>query len=351
MAMTMPQGLEVESLAEDIKRLLKVGGRLYMAIANETLAKHGRAGEMPIRYGLRYYGHWRGTDMREAHHALGLPIDMKSLITCWDSASVFILKDRADTKPNYKPYDTRFDVHVCPASEAWKEAEFHQWGHVYCDEFHQACASSYHPDGNVVIPENMMKGDDHCHFQWIMPPDAQRLELGAPSELGKRLARDYQATSDVEGAWQALKRTNRLVGGRYISHARAIIEKFGDDGRDTVRRGLRSWGRLRGEHLRKEHEAKGIARDALGFMRRHDMPFATVWDMHEKVATENEFVAEIRETPHDEAWRDMRATELGPLWYEESYAAMAEAYSPGATARWTRLMCRGDAVSEIHVKF
>ena len=54
-------------------------------------------------------------------------------------------------------YDTRFDVHLCPTSMAWKEDDFHQWGHVYCDEFHQVCASTYHPDGNVVIPRNLIK--------------------------------------------------------------------------------------------------------------------------------------------------------------------------------------------------
>ena len=74
---------------------------------------------MPVRLGLRAYGHWRGTEMREAHHALGLDINMRNLILCWDSASVSIVKDREDTAPDYRPYDTRFDVHLCPASMPW----------------------------------------------------------------------------------------------------------------------------------------------------------------------------------------------------------------------------------------
>ena len=152
MAMTMPQGLRLEPMVADIQRLLKVGARMYMCMTRATLDRHGRDGEMPVRLGLRAYGHWRGTEMREAHHALGLDINMRNLIQCWDSASVFIVKDREDTAPDYKPFDTRFDVHLCPASMAWKEDDFHQWGHVYCDEFHQACASNYHPDGHVVIP-------------------------------------------------------------------------------------------------------------------------------------------------------------------------------------------------------
>jgi hypothetical protein len=355
MPMTMPQGLRLEPMVEDIQRLLKVGARMYMCMTRATLEKHGRDGEMPVRHGLRAYGLWRGREMREAHHALGLEINMASLIQCWDSASVFIVKDREDTAPDYKPYDVRFDVHLCPAALAWKEDDFHQWGHVYCDEFHQACASAYHPDGHVVIPENMMKGDDHCHFQWVMPPNAERLELGEPTELGRRLARDYQAESDIEGAWQALKRTNRLIGGRYVTAARVLVERFGDDGRDTIRRAMRSWGRLRGEHLRREHDEKGIERSPVSFMHHHDLPFGIVWDVDEEIADDGTLLARIHDTPHDEAWRDLDgadlgvAADLGTLWYEESYAAMVEAYLPGARLEWTRQMCRGDAVTELRI--
>ena len=251
MAMTMPQGLSLDPLVVDIQRLLKLGAQMYMCMTQATLDRHARDGEMPIRLGLRAYGEWRGQEMRAAHHAMGLEPNMRNLITCWDSASVFIVKDRQDTHADYKPYDTRFDVHLCPAAQAWKEADFHQWGHVYCDEFHQACAASYHPDGHVVIPLNLMKGDDHCHFQWVMPPTARTLDLGEPTELGHRLARDYQARSDVEGAWQALKRTNRLLGGRYATAAQVLIERFGErDARDTITNAMQNWGRLRGEQLR-----------------------------------------------------------------------------------------------------
>ena len=351
MAMTMPQGLRLEPMVADIQRLLKVGARMYMCMTRATLDRHGHDGEMPVRLGLRAYGHWRGTEMREAHHALGLDINMRNLILCWDSASVFIVKDREDTAPDYKPYDTRFDVHLCPASMAWKEDDFHRWGHVYCDEFHQACASTYHPDGNVVIPENLMKGDDHCHFQWVMPPDAQKLGLGEPTELGKRLARDYRAESDIEGAWQALKRTNRLVGGRFVTAARVLVDKFGTEGVETIRDAMRRWGRMRGEHLRVDHEKAGIPVSPASFMRHHDLPFSTVWDIEEIEADDDCFQALVRDTPHDEAWRDMDTEPvLGPIWYECSYAAMCEAYLPNARLEWKRLICRGDDTNEIRIE-
>lgn len=350
MPMTMPQGLTIPSLVDDMKRLLKTSARMYMSLARATLDQYGRAGELPVRYGLRAYGAWRGLEMREAHHAMGLDINMKNLILCWDNASTYIVKDAMDEGATYRPNDTRFDVHLCPAAQAWKEAEFHQWGHAYCDEFHQACASSYHPDGNVVIPINLMKGDDHCHFQWIMPPEAQKLDLGEPTELGRRLARDYEANSDIEAAWKSLKRSNRLVGGRYATAARVLVEQFGSDGEDTIRAAMRAWGALRGDILRREHLAKGLPVDLVSFLHHHDFPYPTVWEVHEHVATARKVVVEIGATPQDEVWQDLGAGALAAHWYRESYPAMAEAYLPGSRARWPRLACLGDSASELQIE-
>ncbi len=350
MAIVMPNDLAMDEMIAAMKRLLKTSARMYMYLTKETIERFGRPGEMTIRYGLRAYGKWRGLEMRAAHHAMGLEINMKNLIGCWDNASTYIVKDRMEAEGQYLPFDTRFDVHYCPAAEAWQEAEFFQWGHVYCDEFHQACASTYHPDGNVVIPQNLMKGDDHCHFQWIMPPNAQPLDLGAPTELGMRLARDYHAETDLEAAWRSLKRSNRLVGGRFYTHASVILERHGEEGRQVILEALARWGAERGARLRGEHEAQGIAPSIEAFVRMHDMPAKFVWRHEIRVIAPGHVEVDIAETPHEEAWEDLGAIEIGRLWYEGSYPAMAQSYLPGLTARWTRLRSRGEPVNTLELK-
>jgi len=290
----------------------------------------------------------RGIEMRQAHHALGLEINMKNLIGCWDNASTYIVKDEMEKDGKFEPFDSRHDVNYCPAAEAWHDAEFFQYGHMYCDEFHQACASTYHPDGNVVIPQNMMKGDDHCHFQWIMPPNAKTLELGAPTELGLKLARDYGGSSNIEAAWRSLKRSNRLVGGRFHSHASVILDRHGDEGREVILEGLQAWGAERGRLLRKQHEEDGIEVSLSNFIRYHDMPSAFVWRQNVTVDA-NGAVIEIAETPHDEAWEDLEAIDMGELWYEGSYPAMAEAYLPGLTAFWTQLKAKGAPANRLQL--
>jgi hypothetical protein len=349
MTMTMPNDVTVEDLVLSAKRLLKASARMYMHLTKATIERFGRPGELTVRYGLRAYGAWRGIEMREAHHALGLEINMANLIGCWDNASTFIEKATLQETGTFKPFDARHDVHYCPAAEAWQDAEFFQWGHVYCDEFHQACASTYHPDGNVVIPINMMKGDDHCHFQWIMPPDAQKLDLGEPSPLGQRLARDYRAGSEIEDAWLAVKRSNRLVGGRFFTIARVLLERHGEEGMVALKEAMARWGAERGRLLRLEHEAAGITPSLASFVEHHDLPCREVWQTREVVTEPGHVVIDIAATPQDEAWQDLNGVELGGTWYEEAYPAMAAAYLPGATARWTKLKSRGDAVNRLEL--
>ncbi|MFO0997312.1 MAG: L-2-amino-thiazoline-4-carboxylic acid hydrolase [Alphaproteobacteria bacterium] len=345
----MPNDITKEQLIAAMDRQLRIQGRLYMYLAKETIGRFAQEGEMTVRLGLRALGRWRGLEMRAAHHALGRPINMQTLAQCWDNASTFIVKDALEANGRYRPHDVRFDVPYCPASEVWKEGGFHQWGHVYCDEFHQACASTYHPDGNVVIPINMMKGDDHCHFQWIMPPEAEDLGLGKPTAFGEKLARDYKPQSELEDAWMSLRRSNRLYGGWFISLATAALERHGAEGRAAVTAALETWGADRGRRLRKAHLDEKITPSAANFIRYHDLPAREVW--RTRIVEEHgaRTVIEISESPQDDALADYDAGALGDLWYEASYPAMVGAYLPGSTVRWLALRGKGGDTNRLEI--
>jgi len=347
--LTMPNDLALADVVESMDTVLRSQARIYMHLARVATERFGREGERSIRLGLRAYGHWRGREMQEAHHALGRPIDMETLMRNWDNASTYVAKDTIADEGRYTPNDVEFDVYHCPAAQAWKDGEFHQMGHWYCDEFHQAAARTYHPDGNVTIHENLMKGDDHCHFRWIMPPAAAAHDPGATTALGTRLADDYRAASEIEGAWKALKRSNRLLGGHFFTCAAPIIERHGEPGRQAVRQALEDWGAERGRLLRRRHEEQGRAVSLESFIAAHDLPARLIWPVREIESGPHRVVVEIDETPQDEAFADSDAMDLGRLWYEASYPAMAGAYLPGATAAWTRLRSRGDATNRLEL--
>lgn len=326
-----PEQIDVEEAKPALRDLLQAGSRLYMHFANATLAEFGERGGMTVRQHLREYGKWRGTEMREAHNALGLPINMETLNRCWDSASVFIIKGDIETKGRYTPYDVIYQVHDCPAADVWRAEDFHRWGHVYCDEFHQACASTYHPDGNVVIPINMMKGDDHCAFRWIMPADARVIEPAPPSPLGEKLAAYYRAETPGRAIYDAMIRTSRLIGGRYWTMASALFELHPEDRAEAVlRRFLRSWAEQRGHVCRERQLSRGKPLTDPHLLAGLDFAPDYVWDFAIATASDVDVEIAIDWTPLDDAWRDLQVGRLAEVFWQESLPAFLSAYQPGS---------------------
>jgi len=177
----------------------------------------------------------------------------------------------------------------------------------------------------------MMKGDDHCHFRWLMPPNATISERGEPSELGERLSDDYRATSEVEAAWKALKRSNRLLGGNF---SLAPSPSCSAMARKGVRLCVTPW----------QLGVPNVIRYLPSVMsKKASRP------VREVEVTTTKVIVEIDETPQDEAFEDSKHSELGSLWYQHSYPAMAAAYLPGATAQWTRLRARGDETNRLEL--
>jgi hypothetical protein len=341
--------VDLEKARESLNGLLGIFGRLYMHFTNSVLEMSGQYGEMTVRAHLRQFGHFRGTEMREAHHAMGKPIDMQSLTCFWDNASTYIIEDDMDAG-TYSPYDSAFDVHFCPASIAWKSAGFHRWGHAYCDEFHQACASTYHPDGNVVIPINMMKGDDHCAFRWIMPATARQLELGEPTELGRRLAATYEQATPEQGAVNVMRRTLRLVGGCYMTIVNPLRERHNAEEADQILRNtLTVWARERGELMRADHQKRGIEITPANLVREMDFCASYIWDMTDEIADDGTYIAVVRDTQLDQVWADYNLGPEAALFWEITLPALAEGYDPDLRVEIPRLRQRGDEVMEIRI--
>ncbi|MFT4038252.1 MAG: L-2-amino-thiazoline-4-carboxylic acid hydrolase, partial [Thermomicrobiales bacterium] len=271
-------------------------------------------------------------------------------LTCfWDNASTYVIHDDMDAG-TYTPTDSAFDVHFCPAALAWKDAGFHRWGHAYCDEFHQACASTYHPDGNVVIPINMMKGDDHCAFRWIMPSTARPLDLGEPTALGQRLARTYEQATDEEGAMNAMRRTSRLVGGCYLAMVQPLRERHAPEVADAILRDfLTIWAAERGELMRADHQARGIAVTPANLIREMDLCAGYIWDMEDEVSAEGGYAAEIRSNPIDTAFADYTLGADAPRFWEATLPALAGGYDPGLRVELAQSAAGGPGTWRVRV--
>ena len=321
----------MEELKEALYRIERIDSLFYYHLVTATLNHFGTDGEMTVRHATRRYGRWRGNEMRQAHLALGKPIHMETLMRNWDAASVVVAQDSVD-EGTFSPNLVVHDVNLCLAADLWRGRGFHRWGHVYCDEFHQACASAYHPDGHVVIHENKMKGDKMCKFRWVMPPREEPYKFPPPTELGKRLAQDYRGADDKERAFYALKRGYRLVGAIYLAFALQLEEDFGQQGHQPLLRALRTWGEDRGRMLREQHAKAGLELHPATMIRASDLPDSYVCEVRERRVDPEVYTFELSRSPVLEALSDYDQSRWIEPFFREVYSAMAPSYRANASA-------------------
>ena len=105
---------EMDKAVASLNALLGIFGRLYMHFTNSVLETSGQYGEMTVRHHLRQFGHFRGTEMREAHHAMGKPINMETITCFWDNASTYVIHDDMEAG-KYTPSDSSFDSARLPS--------------------------------------------------------------------------------------------------------------------------------------------------------------------------------------------------------------------------------------------
>ena len=104
MAAQAAERIDMTEAMASMNVLLGVLGRMYMHYANTVIETAGQPGEMTVRHNLRQFGHFRGTEMREAHHAMGKPINMASITCYWDNASTYVIHDDMEAG-KYTPSD------------------------------------------------------------------------------------------------------------------------------------------------------------------------------------------------------------------------------------------------------
>ena len=334
-----------KDLVRQMPRMLHTLAWLYVAISNNLVSRFGAEGGKSTRRWLRQVAKWRGTELRKAHMALGLPVNMESIMRYWDNASTHLLMDEWNKVGKFTPYDVEVPVKKCPYADVWADHDYWLWGHVYCDEMHQHVLEAYHPDSVVVMPRNLMKRDKSCDFRWVMPPDAAK-EVEAPDPYpGQDVLADWQDDTPEISAVCSLRRTTRLLAIQ-IHYLFPELEKtFGISGAGCYRSILEDFFRLRGEALAREAEEHNWGNDLESFFSNFDVPYSDVWEL--KRQSKNNFEIEVRYCPLKQTW-DYFGDSPGAVYFcENQYSMVAKTFDGGIRAKTQKCMTRGDSVCVI----
>ncbi|MBM6686092.1 L-2-amino-thiazoline-4-carboxylic acid hydrolase [Faecalicatena contorta] len=259
-----------EELGRQAGILMRTHALLYYAVSRILTEEEKFQGGRAVRHWIRIQANWRGEEMKKAHTALGMPIDVEHIQRFWDNA----LSDfwyRKEGK--YTTYDVAMQVPSCAYADVWQERDWWMWGHVYCDELHQHILETYNPDGVVVIPECLMKGDEQCDFRWIMPPFAQlKFDDIKPDYEGQDHRKDYLAQTPEEAQKKNIRRGVRLLGMELYMLKRTLTEFFPEKVEERYEEILRLLAKERAADLKRFYEKSGEDWKKF-FEKSFDLPF------------------------------------------------------------------------------
>lgn len=247
--------LSFEELTRQAGLLMRTHAVLYYAVSKVMTEKKGFEGGRAVRRWVRIQANWRGEEMKKAHTALGMPVDVEHIQRFWDNA----LSDFWHRKEGkYTTYDVDMQVPSCAYADVWKERNWWIWGHIYCDELHQHILETYNPDGVVVIPQCLMKGDSQCDFRWILPPSA-RLSFEDVKEdyPGQDHRRDYLADTPEEAQKKNIRRGVRILGMELFMLKKTLQEAFEEEAESLYGEIMKLTAQERGKDFVRHFEASG----------------------------------------------------------------------------------------------
>lgn len=138
----------------------------------------------------------------------------------------------------------------------------------------------------------------------------------------------------------------------YIHMAKEVIETFGKDGEEAVRRAIRNFGIERGKRLRARHEAEGRPINLKSLFTHYDLGGTKVDPRFKRnllELTENTRYSLTLRCPVQERWREVGPSDIGVIYCEEFHPAMWDAYLEGTVTLLPKLLSRGDEHCQFEV--
>ena len=211
---------------------------LYPFLVKSLIEHFGEQGEKTAREGTRRFGRDRAETLRNKHLNAGVKINMHSL---------FAVGPDLPPDPRFKrelqelnPEERVSHTLYCPMAEIWKKYGFMEIGRMYCEEFHNACYSSYaYGYTKVNLAKTLtQKEDEYCAFNVVLRPE------NLPEELKPVCFEQYDPgyagpSADIPQAY-GKSGFSTLFIKLYYHLASTAEEMLGDAGKAAIGEGLKA---------------------------------------------------------------------------------------------------------------
>lgn len=153
-------------------------------------------------------------------------------------------------------------------------------------------------------------------------------------------------TISEEQVREMLGQSARQMGLLYLSIAKEVIEKYGEEGRNMIQKGIRTFGRTRGERIAERVKRAGEPLTLENFFKFYDVPVTAITKQSDpKIIREGKLYKKITSCPLAEFFREEDQPEIGKLYCEQDFA-MIEAYNPELRFEKGASLMEGDKFCE-----
>jgi hypothetical protein len=128
----------------------------------------------------------------------------------------------------------------------------------------------------------------------------------------------------------------------YIIFAKEMVNSFGDEGKKALVRAVRSYGKARGERLRKRHLDMGLPINMRSLFEVYDLPGTSGTKKERKRFTDNELVSYTYVCPYEKVWRENEAVDLGLVYCENFHHAFWQTYRPDLDVQIPEILTKND---------
>jgi len=138
-----------------------------------------------------------------------------------------------------------------------------------------------------------------------------------------------------------------IMAKLYYFLAKEMIDNFGDEGEQALRRAVRNFGKSRGETLRQRHNEKGLPINVESLFSDYDLPSSNDHDdVRNKIQLdEDNRVSETMICHLQQIWQELGGEEgnrIGAIYCDEFHPHMWAAYDAAIHTELPKLLTKND---------
>jgi hypothetical protein len=128
----------------------------------------------------------------------------------------------------------------------------------------------------------------------------------------------------------------------YIIFAKEMVSSFGEEGKEALVRAVRSYGKARGERLRKRHIEMGLPINMRSLFEVYDLPGTSGTKKERKRFTDDELISYTYACPYEKVWRANGAVDLGLVYCENFHHAFWQSYRADLDVQIPEILTKND---------